>query len=73
LSYFNSLGLQKCDLIVAAGQVPIAAMMAGRWNFPKSRYLAIGGDAGNTAVVGGPATSSEAIRSTVRAAVMELT
>jgi hypothetical protein len=43
LSYFNTLGLQKCAAIIAVGDAPVAAMAEGGSRFPDVRLLAIGG------------------------------
>lgn len=43
LSYFNTLGVQRCTVIVAVGDVPVAAMMDGHARFPDIRQVAVGG------------------------------
>jgi hypothetical protein len=43
LAYFNSLGVQKCTVIVAVGAAPVAALNQGRAQFPQVRYLTVGG------------------------------
>ncbi|WP_410809441.1 hypothetical protein [Micromonospora sp. 067-2] len=41
-AYFNALGLQKCQMIIAVGAGPVGATAAGRSRFPEARYLVVG-------------------------------
>lgn len=43
LSYFNTFGVQRCTVIVAVGDIPVAAMMDGQARFPDIRLFAVGG------------------------------
>jgi hypothetical protein len=62
--YFNSLAQQKCAVIIAAGKVPVGAMMTGKARFPDIRYVAVGAtaDASVTTVESG---ASDVISATV--------
>ncbi|MBT8224647.1 MAG: hypothetical protein HKP61_02980, partial [Dactylosporangium sp.] len=51
LSYYNSLGLRKCTVIIAAGPVPVATAMAGAARFPDIEHVTVG------AAPAGPASS----------------
>lgn len=42
-TYFNSLGMQKCDTIIAVGATPAATVGEGRAQFPDIDYLTIDG------------------------------
>ncbi|WP_117672548.1 BMP family ABC transporter substrate-binding protein [Micromonospora sp. MW-13] len=44
-AYFNSLGLQRCGVVVAVGEAPVAALAEGRSRFPTARYVVVGGSA----------------------------
>jgi len=44
LSYYNTLAVQQCTVIIAAGPVPVAAMVNGYGKFPKIKQVAVGGD-----------------------------
>jgi hypothetical protein len=57
LAYFNSLGVQKCDTIIAVGAAPIAALDEGRGQFPDVTYITVGGEDADV-----DATSAETIR-----------
>jgi hypothetical protein len=65
LSYFNSLGVQRCAVIVAVGDVPVAAMMDGRARFPEIRQVAVGGAAAEP-VTAVDASSPSSIQDGVR-------
>jgi hypothetical protein len=52
-----SLGVQKCDTIVAVGAAPIAALDQGRAQFPGVRYITVGGAGADV-----DATSAQIIR-----------
>jgi hypothetical protein len=45
LSYYNTLGIRGCTVIIAAGPVPVAAMTAGHRQFRAIQHVAIGGAA----------------------------
>lgn len=70
LSYFNTLGVQRCTVIVAVGDVPVAAMMDGRVRFPDIRQVAVGG-ASSGAVTAVDASSPASIQDGVRQVVAE--
>jgi hypothetical protein len=72
LSYFNSLALQKCTLIVAVGDVPVAAMVEGSGRFTDIRYIAVGGDTKGASISKIELTSNSVVRSTVNAAVADV-
>lgn len=72
-AYFNNLGLQKCVLIIAVGNAPVAAMKEGSDRFPDSRHVAISPDdielpEGITRIRD---TSLETLRSSVRQLVSD--
>ena len=69
LSYFNSLGVQKCAVVVAVGKAPVAAMVDGHPRFPEIRCVAVGGGATGTRVVTVDASSPATIRDGVKAIV----
>lgn len=56
LPYVASLVQRHCDLVMAAGDVPVAAAVAGAARFPKARFVVIGGQGagGNVTVVNSP-------------------
>src|SRR5689334_13434218 len=71
LSFFNSLGVQKCTVIVAAGPTPVAAMVEGYTQFPGVRLVAVAGDTKGTpitAIDGSPAAIQSGVRAIVAAA-----
>jgi hypothetical protein len=43
-SYYNTLGLRKCTIILAAGETPVAAMVIGADQFSGIDNIAIGAD-----------------------------
>jgi len=43
LTYFNGMALQKCAVIAAVGDVPVAAVVAGGNKFPSIQYVLVGG------------------------------
>jgi hypothetical protein len=68
VTYFNTLGLQHCTVVVAAGAVPVAAMEEGCAQFPDIKYVAVGGD-----TKGKPFTAVDAgAFGAVRAAVKDI-
>jgi len=69
LTYYNTLGVQRCTVIIAAGQVPVAAMTQGRAAFPDIRHAAIGADTQDKAVTVIDASSADTIRAGVRTLV----
>ncbi|MEV7331362.1 hypothetical protein [Micromonospora sp. NPDC093244] len=71
-AYFNSLALQKCALIIAAGEAPIAAMREGSSRFSDLRYVAISDGATNAHITTIQATSPDAIRTATMRIVNEL-
>ncbi|MFE9191051.1 hypothetical protein ACFYL6_15690 [Micromonospora sp. NPDC007208] len=71
-AYFNSLALQKCALIIAAGEAPIAAMLEGSSRFSDLRYVAISDGATNARITTIHATSHDAIRTATMKIVSEL-
>ncbi|WP_238009174.1 hypothetical protein KZZ52_26080 [Dactylosporangium sp. AC04546] len=44
LTFYNTLGGQRCTVIVAAGDLPVAAMVQGLSSFPQIKQVTIGGD-----------------------------
>jgi hypothetical protein len=44
VTFFNTLGVQRCSVIVAAGPLPVASMVRGYRQFPDVRCVAVGGD-----------------------------
>ncbi|MFB9238949.1 hypothetical protein ACFFWC_26050 [Plantactinospora siamensis] len=64
-SYFNSLGVQRCGLIVAVGPGPVAATAAGHGQFPGVRYLIVGSSP-DPALPAVPAAGPDAITAAVR-------
>jgi len=72
LQYFNTLALQKCALIVAVGDGPVAAAAQGSPRFTGIRYATVGG---STVVKGAevvPTTSTDVISSRIDALVAAL-
>jgi hypothetical protein len=69
LTYFNTLGVRKCTVIIAAGDIPVAAMAEGYAQFPSSKHVAIGGDPRDKPLImvdgGPPATVQARIRELV--------
>ncbi len=73
LAYFNSLGLQKCAVIVAVGEAPVAAMSQGADRFPDARLVAVGDQVpAGTRLVVLPATPLGQVTSAVRSVLAEL-
>jgi hypothetical protein len=69
LTFYNSLGVQRCTVIVAAGAVPVAAMTSGYRKFPGSKHAVVGGNAAEESITAVDTSSPETIRSGVKAAV----
>jgi hypothetical protein len=69
LSYFNSLGVQKCATIVAVGDAPIAALSMGREQFPAIRYIVVGRAPAGAAVTKIDSSVPDTIESGVAAAL----
>ncbi|WP_157562580.1 hypothetical protein [Micromonospora chokoriensis] len=70
-AYFNSLALQKCALIFATGEAPIAAMLDGYSRFPELRYVAVGGANEDPQVTVVPATPLDTVPTTVQRIISE--
>ena len=51
LSYFNTLGVRQCTVILAAGEVPVAALLAGSTQFPTITQVVIGPTATSSTTV----------------------
>jgi hypothetical protein len=71
LPYFNSLAQQKCAVIIAAGAVPVGAMMSGKGRFSGIRYVAVGATADSSVTTVDSATPS-VISATVDEVVTEV-
>ncbi|MFF5234695.1 hypothetical protein [Dactylosporangium sp. NPDC000521] len=69
VTYYNTLGVQKCTVIIAAGPVPVAAMVDGLASFPDIKHFAIGGDTKDKPVTAVDATTPETIQAGTHAAV----
>ncbi|MFI5490502.1 hypothetical protein [Micromonospora echinaurantiaca] len=70
-AYFNTLALQKCNVIVAAGEAPVAAMIEGHSRFPDAKHVAVDGKTKESAIVDIQATTREAITATTKTIVSE--
>jgi hypothetical protein len=66
LSFFNTLGIRKCTVIIAAGEIPIAAMAGGYSQFPSTIHVAVGPGAPGTPVTTVDTTSPATIQARVR-------
>ena len=69
VTYYNTLGVQKCSIIIAADPIPVAAMIDGLPSFPNIRHFAVNGDTKGNAVTVVDATSPQTIKAGARAAV----
>ncbi|MFI5916004.1 hypothetical protein [Dactylosporangium sp. NPDC051541] len=69
VTYYNTLGVQHCTVIVAAGGVPVAAMAEGLTSFPGITHVAVGGDPKGTVVSVVDATTPDSIRAGVKGIV----
>ena len=72
VTFFNTLGTQRCSVIVAAGPVPVASMVQGYKQFPGVRFVAVGGDPGSAPLAVVNAGSPDSIRSGVKDAVAKV-
>jgi basic membrane lipoprotein Med (substrate-binding protein (PBP1-ABC) superfamily) len=72
-AYLASLVQRHCDLIVAVGEAPVAAVAADAAKYPDARFIAVGGvaSAPNVTAVGAASGSQvrERVAALVRAAV----
>jgi hypothetical protein len=66
LTYYNTLGVQRCTVIIAAGDVPVAAMTQGIDTFPAIKHAAVGGDPKGKPVTIVDASSTDSIRKGVK-------
>jgi basic membrane lipoprotein Med (substrate-binding protein (PBP1-ABC) superfamily) len=65
VTFLGSLAQGKCDLVLAAGDVPVNSVVQGAAKFPKTRFLVVGpaADASRTSNVAVlPNGSDEAVR-----------
>ncbi|GAA4262717.1 hypothetical protein [Dactylosporangium darangshiense] len=69
LTFYNSLGVQHCTVIIAAGDVPVAAMTQGYAGFPDIKQAAVGGDVQGKPITVVDASSPESIRNGVKTIV----
>ena len=69
LGYYNSLGVRQCTAIVAAGPVPVAAMVQGHSQFPAVRHVAVGGDVGTAPLTTVDPSTPDTIRAGVKTLV----
>jgi hypothetical protein len=68
-AYFNSLALQRCAMILAAGDAPIGAMMEAKARFSGIVYVAIGGPPGALGVTTVETSPPEAVQAWVDSVV----
>lgn len=71
LTYFNTLGVRKCTVIIAVGDAPVAAMADGYPQFPHTRHVAIGGDTRGRPLTTVDTSSPATIQSQVREIVAQ--
>ncbi|WFE38935.1 hypothetical protein [Micromonospora sp. WMMD998] len=69
LAYFNTLALENCGVVVAAGAAPVAALSQGKARFPDVRYVTVGAEPAAAGISGVPAGVAEEIRTGVESAV----
>ncbi|GAA0734437.1 hypothetical protein Drose_34915 [Dactylosporangium roseum] len=69
LTYYNTLGMQRCTVIIAAGPVPVAAMTEGITAFPDIKHYAVGGNTDGKPVTTIDTTTADTIKTGARAAV----
>lgn len=62
LTYFNTLGVQNCTMILAAGPTPVDAMVHGHAQFPDIAHVAVGGDATDPKITAIPSVPGAQIR-----------
>lgn len=72
LAYFNSLALQKCTMIIVAGQAPVEALLAGKANFPAIHYVAVGTYPADPTVTVVSLSPAESIAPAVESAVTKV-
>lgn len=66
LTYYNTLGIQRCTIILAAGDVPVAVMVEGSARFPDIQQVTIGGDPGNSSLTKLDVSTPDTLRGRVR-------
>lgn len=71
-TYFNSLGLQRCEAIVAVGEIPVAAVIEGRERFPGARYVLVGQRLDDPRVTSVPDGPAEGVAAGVEAALVRI-
>jgi hypothetical protein len=71
VTFFNTLAMQRCTVIVAAGPAPVAAMAAGYGQFPGITYVAVGGDTAGKPLTKVDARNADEIRSAVKEIVVK--
>jgi hypothetical protein len=69
LTYYNTLGVQKCTVIIAAGDVPVAAMAQGYASFPSVKQVAIGGNTQDKPITVVDTSTPDSIRNGVKSIV----
>jgi hypothetical protein len=69
VTYYNTLGVQQCTVIIAAGPTPVAAMVEGSGSFPAVKQVAIGGDTKGKPFTTVDANSPTAIQARVKEVV----
>jgi hypothetical protein len=69
LTYYNTLGVQHCTVIIAAGDVPVAAMTRGIGSFPQIKNVAVGGEPHGKEITTIDSTSADAVRTGAKAIV----
>ena len=72
VTFFNTLAVQNCALIVAAGDAPVRAVLAGKGQFPGIRYVLVGNATADGSVTVVPAAPPEVVTSTVDSVLTEL-
>lgn len=68
-TYYNTLGVQKCTVIIAAGPIPVAAMTDGLQAFPNIKHFAVGGDTQGKPITTIDAATPQTIKAGTHAAV----
>ncbi|MGI5238566.1 hypothetical protein [Dactylosporangium sp. CA-139066] len=69
LTYYNTLGVQRCTVIIAAGEVPVAAMIQGYASFPSIKQVAIHGDTKDKPITVIDTATPDTIRNSVKTIV----
>lgn len=72
VTFYNTLGVQHCAAIVAAGELPVAAMQLGYQTFPNTKQVAVGGTVNTTSIVTVDTTFAETIAAAVKQIVETL-